>query len=113
MKIGDEFRSCIDQAIHVHDRLVLILSEHSVNSRWVQKEVETAFEKEERETRLVLFPVRVDNAVMNSTVSWAADIRRQRHIGDFSQWKNHDAYEKAFSRLLRDLRTEVKQEPKA
>jgi TIR domain/Pentapeptide repeats (8 copies) len=36
MKIGDEFRSCIDTSIHVHDRLLLILSEHSIKSRWVQ-----------------------------------------------------------------------------
>ncbi|MGE0827168.1 MAG: toll/interleukin-1 receptor domain-containing protein [Candidatus Binatia bacterium] len=107
MKIEDEFRSRIDQAIHVHDRLLLILSEHSVNSRWVQKEVETAFEKEEREKRLVLFSVRVDEAVMDSTVGWAADIRRQRHVGDFRQWKDHDPYQRAFSRLLRDLKPEI------
>jgi hypothetical protein len=29
---------------------------------------------------------------------------RQRHIGDFRQWKQHDAYTKAFDRLLRDLK---------
>ena len=45
MKIGDEFRSRIDASIHLHDRLLLILSAHSIKSRWVQKEVETAFEK--------------------------------------------------------------------
>lgn len=84
MKIGDEFRSRIDQAIHLHDCLLRILSEHSVSSRWVQKEVETAFEKEDRDNRLVLFPVHVDSAIMDSTVGWAADIRRQRYIGDFT-----------------------------
>jgi hypothetical protein len=41
MKIGDEFRSRIDASIHLQDRLLLILSEHSIKSRWVQKEVET------------------------------------------------------------------------
>jgi hypothetical protein len=45
LKIGDEFRSRIDESIQVYDRLLLILSESSVKSRWVQKEVETAFEK--------------------------------------------------------------------
>src|SRR4029450_12599354 len=64
MKIGDEFRSRIDASIHLHDRLLLILSEHSIKSRWVQKEVETAFEKETKEHRLVLFPIRLDDAVM-------------------------------------------------
>jgi hypothetical protein len=37
---------------------------------------------------------------------WAADIRRTRHIGDFTRWKEHDAYTKALERLLRDLRIE-------
>ena len=112
MKIGDEFRSRIDQAIHVPERLLLILSEQSVKSRWVQKEVETAFEKEDKEQRFVLFPIRVDEAVMETTAGWAADIRRQRHIGDFTRWKDHDAYQKAFDRLLRDLTTEDKEEHK-
>jgi hypothetical protein len=34
----------------------------------------------------------------------AEDIRRQRHIGDFQRWKDHDAYQLAFTRLLRDLK---------
>ena len=36
----------------------------------------------------------------------AADIRRTRQIGDFANWKDHDAYQKAFERLLRDLKAE-------
>jgi hypothetical protein len=107
LKIGDEFRSRIDESIQVYDRLLLILSEYSVQSRWVQKEVETAFEKEGKENRIVLFPIRIDEAVMRSTVGWAADIRRQRHIGDFQQWKDHDAYQQAFARLLRDLKATI------
>jgi hypothetical protein len=107
LKIGDEFRSRIDESIQVYDRLLLILSEHSVTSRWVQKEVETAFEKEGKEDRMVLFPIRIDEAVMHSATGWAADIRRQRHIGDFRQWKDHDTYQQAFNRLLRDLKAEI------
>jgi hypothetical protein len=32
--------------------------------------------------------------------------KRTRHIGDFTRWKEHDAYTKALDRLLRDLRVE-------
>jgi hypothetical protein len=28
------------------------------------------------------------------------------HIGDFTRWKEHDAYQNALDRLLRDLRVE-------
>jgi hypothetical protein len=107
LKIGDEFWSRIDESIQVYDRLLLVLSEHSVHSRWVQKEVETAFEKEGRGNRIVLFPIRIEGAVMHSAVGWAADIRRQRHIGDFQRWKDHDAYQHAFQRLLRDLKADI------
>ena len=52
----------------------------------------------------MLFPVRLDSAVMDTDKAWAADIRRMRHIGDFTRWKDHDAYQQAFDRLLRDLK---------
>jgi hypothetical protein len=28
-------------------------------------------------------------------------------LGDFTRWKEHDAYQKALDRLLRDLRVET------
>lgn len=106
MKIGDKIRLAIDQSIRIHDKLLLILSESSLNSFWVESEVEKAFEEERKRNQTVLFPVRLDEAVMETDQSWAAEIRRTRHIGDFSQWKEHDAYQQAFERLLRDLKTE-------
>lgn len=104
LKIGDRLRPAFDEAIRVHDKLMVLLSQNSVSSPWVEKEVETAFEKERREKRTVLFPIRLDDAVMETDQAWAADIRRTRHIGDFKDWKNHDSYKKAFERLLRDLK---------
>jgi uncharacterized protein YjbI with pentapeptide repeats len=103
LKIGDSFRQRIDESIRVHDKLLLILSESSVKSQWVQEEVETAFERERREQRLVLFPIRIDSSVLTTNEAWAAGIRRTRHIGDFGDWKQHDSYRRALKRLLRDL----------
>jgi hypothetical protein len=51
----------------------------------------------------VLFPIRLDETVMETDQAWAADIRRTRHIGDFCRWKDHDSYQQAFNRLLHDL----------
>ena len=111
LKIGSKFRIDIDEAIRVHDKLLLVLSKNSVESSWVETEVETAFEKERKESRLVLFPIRLDDAVTEVNAGWAADIRRTRHIGDFRDWKDHDAYTKAFERLLRDLKSEKAKSP--
>jgi hypothetical protein len=106
MKIGDKIRPSIDQSIRLHDKLLLILSENSLKSVWVESEVERAFAEERRRKQTVLFPVRLDEAVMETEAAWAAEIRDTRHIGDFSRWKDHDTYQKAFERLLRDLKAQ-------
>jgi uncharacterized protein YjbI with pentapeptide repeats len=67
LKIGDKFRQRIDESIRLHDKLLLILSEQSISSPWVEEEVESAMERERKENRLVLFPVRMDDSVMGSS----------------------------------------------
>ncbi|MEM7132062.1 MAG: toll/interleukin-1 receptor domain-containing protein [Chloroflexota bacterium] len=104
MKIGGKIRQSVDHAIRVHDKLLLILSENSVSSQWVASEVESALEQERRHDKTILFPIRLDDAFMDTDMAWAADIRRQRHIGDFTNWKDHDSYKKAFDRLLQGLK---------
>ncbi|HEU5380019.1 MAG TPA: toll/interleukin-1 receptor domain-containing protein [Ktedonobacteraceae bacterium] len=105
MKIGDKIRPRIDEAIHLQDKLLLILSEHSVASDWVEHEVETALARERKEKRTILFPIHLDNAILERDyIGWAALVQHERHIGDFTEWKDHDQYQAAFKRLLRDLK---------
>jgi hypothetical protein len=104
MRIGDRTRPVINEAIRLHDKLLLVLSQHSIESAWVESEVEAAFERERRERRTVLFPIRLDDAVMDTDQAWAAEIRRTRNIGDFRNWKNFDQYAVSLERLIRDLR---------
>jgi hypothetical protein len=106
LKIGDKFRMRIDESIRIYDKLMVILSENSIRSSWVEDEVEAALEKERKQNKLVLFPIRLDEAVMETDQAWAASLRRTRNIGDFRAWKDHDQYQKSFERLLRDLKAE-------
>ena len=103
LKIGERIRVSIDESIRVHDKLLLILSKKSIESEWVEKEVETAMERERQQKRTILFPIRLDDSVLSVESGWAADVRRSRNVGDFRRWKSHDNYSKAFERLLRDL----------
>jgi hypothetical protein len=80
-------------------------TEHSIASPWVEEEVEATLEKEHKQGKPVLFPIRLDDAVMETGQAWAASLRRTRHIGDFCNWKDHDAFQKAFERLLRNLKS--------
>jgi hypothetical protein len=107
LKIGAKIRPSIDESIHLYDKLLLALSQHSVSSQWVEQEVETALAKERKEGRIVLFPIRLDKAVMEIEGGWPALIRNTRNIGDFTRWKRLDAYQKALDRLLRDLKAEA------
>src|SRR5262249_35767296 len=112
LKIGEKFRVRIEESIRIYDKIMIVLSENSIQSAWVEDEVEAALERERQNPgSLVLFPIRLDDAVMETKEAWAASLRRTRHIGDFSNWKNHDAYQKSFERLLRDLKSQTKAAP--
>jgi len=104
LRVGDKFRQRIDDSIRAHDKLLLVLSADSIRSDWVEAEVEAAFERERKEGRLVLLPIKLDDEVMSTQFAWAANIRRTRHIGDFRQSLSGLEYDAALSRLLRDLR---------
>jgi hypothetical protein len=111
MKIGDKIRPRIDESIRLYDKLLLVLSEHSICSQWVEHEVEMALAKERTKKQTVLFPVRLDKAIIEMNQNgWPSEVRHTRHIGDFERWKDHDSYQKSFQRLLRDL--QAKDKPK-
>jgi uncharacterized protein YjbI with pentapeptide repeats len=106
MPIGAKIIDALDEAIRLRDKVLLILSEGAIASDWVEGEVTRAMDEERTRKQVVLFPVRIDDAVMQTSEAWARLLRGQRNIGDFSRWKEHDSYQKSFERLMRDLRVE-------
>jgi TIR domain/Pentapeptide repeats (8 copies) len=102
----------IDEAIRLHDKLLLILSPHSMESEWVKTEIAKARKREVRDKRRVLFPIRL--APFETLRDWecfdadtgkdSAREIREYFIPDFSNWKNHDSYQEAFQRLVSDLK---------
>jgi hypothetical protein len=103
LPIGAKTWDAIDEAIKLRDKLLVILSENSIASDWVEDEVQKAFAEERDRKELVLFPVRIDDAVMETPEPWARKLRDQRNVGDFRRWKDHDAYQQSCARVLRDL----------
>jgi hypothetical protein len=114
MKGGQKLYEQIERAIQLHDRLLLVLSESSMQSEWVITEIQRARETGIREGRRKLFPISI--VEFEKVKAWRrfdadsgkdlAKEVREYFIPDFSNWKDHDAFEKAFERLLRDLRAE-------
>jgi uncharacterized protein YjbI with pentapeptide repeats len=103
LPIGGKIRPTIDREISRRDRFLIVLSRDSINSSWVEKEVETAFERMYRQRSVFLIPIRIDDAVMNTDEAWAADLRRSLNIGDFKDWEDPTNFDRALTRLLRDL----------
>ena len=110
MDIGDKIKHRIDESIRLYEKLLLVLSEHSITSSWVEYEVERALKKEPQGIQNVLYPVRVDQAILTCTTDWARDIKETRHIGNFETWTDPVAYEASFNRLLRALNNKKGQE---
>jgi hypothetical protein len=114
MKAGQKIHEQIDSAIRVHDKLLLVLSESSMASEWVATEIYHARQREKREGRKVLFPIALcPYDKVRSWSSFDADTGkdmarevRELFVPDFSNWKDHDSFEKAFERLMRDLKAD-------
>jgi hypothetical protein len=67
---GDKILDEIDAAIRLRDKALLILSDHSIKTDWVEDEVPAGFEEERKRGQNVLFPIRLDEAVMNTGAAW-------------------------------------------
>ena len=102
-KWGRDLTCQIDAAIRRYDKLVVILSDAALSSEPVVREIARAIQKEQRENKEVLFPIRIDDAVFAWNHGYAADVTR-KYIGDFTEWQDREAYDKSLARLIRDLR---------
>lgn len=109
---GRKVHEQIGEAIKLHDKLLLVLSKHSMESSWVKAEIAETLARELREKRRCLFPIRlVSFEALRDWQCFDADIGkdsareiREYFIPDFSNWKDPDSYKKAFERLLKDLK---------
>jgi hypothetical protein len=109
---GEKLHEEIETQIPNFDKFLLVVSPHSMESDWVKTEIRIALKAAEKTGKPKPFPIRLCD--IETVKEWkffdadrgrdlAADIRAY-HIPDFSKWKDGDAFESAFARLLKDLR---------
>ncbi len=110
---GEKLRQQIDAAIHQQERLLLVLTETSLQSPWVEYEIRRAIAREQKEQRRILFPLRlVDFDVLrdwtcfddDSGKDLAREVREFFIPDDFTNWEDNTAFAAAFERLLANLR---------
>jgi hypothetical protein len=96
LKGGFKLQEQIDRAIEIHDRLLLVLSEASLTSDWVAREIRRARAQEERQSRRKLFPIRLvpfeslrrwERFDVDTTTDIGRELR-EYFIPDFSNWRD-------------------------
>lgn len=105
----------IDRAIRLHDKTIVICSESSLQSPGVQREVERTLQREdelkrqqaaEPEAKIdtdVLFPVRLDDYILEGWEHPRKADLIAKHIGDFRDWEDDANYQRGLEQLLRAL----------
>lgn len=94
----------IDRGVKLYDKLVAVCSKNSLQSGPVLREIERALNREDREKKSILFPVRIDNYIFDGWQHERKDDVLRKVIGDFRKWKRDDSYQEAFKRLVQGLR---------
>lgn len=110
---GQKLYQQIETAIRTYDRLLVILSDHSMNSEWVKTEINLARRREIDENRIVLFPISlVPFERIQKWQCFDADIGKDSAreireylipIAHYTHWTN-DSYRRACQKLVNDLR---------
>jgi len=103
MKAG-RIEKQIDRAMRLNPTVLLILSEHSLKSDWVEHEVRTAREFEKEMGRDILCPIALDDRWKKSP--WPKRVMEQvmeYNILDFSAWENDNKFGSTFNKLIDGL----------
>ena len=116
MAPGKKIHEQIDEAIRLHDKLLLILSPHSMNSEWVKTEIaQSPQTRSHRQPphaiprQLRRLPTLKEWECFDAEIGKDSAVEiREYFIPDFSTWKtNHDAYKQNFDRLVNSLQTHI------
>jgi len=99
-KWGEPVWGEIDRATKLYDKLLVVCSEHSLQSGPVLREIERALQREDHDKKDILFPLLLDNYLFGK---WEhprkADVV-SKVVGDFRDREDQKAYGKALDRLV-------------
>jgi hypothetical protein len=111
-KWGESVWGEIDQGIQIYDKVIVICSEHSLQSGPVLREIERALQREDREHKDILLPVRLDDYVFGPWEHPRKADLLSKVVGDFDGWdRDSDKYDIALERLIEALQAPETKRP--
>ena len=93
LRVGDSLISKISDAIDQTDYVVAVLSQNSVNSNWVKKELELAMTEEINGKRVKVLPILIEECEIPLYL-------RDKVYADFTNANDPDEFKRSLSKLL-------------
>jgi hypothetical protein len=112
---GDDIHAMVDRGVRLWDKVLLCASKDSLTSSWwVDNEIETAFQKEQRlhkergEKVLALIPLDLDGFLFSDECEYGKKAQlKSRLAADFKGWEtSNDTFEQAFESVVKALRSD-------
>ncbi|WP_352420866.1 toll/interleukin-1 receptor domain-containing protein [Proteiniborus sp.] len=99
IKIGESLTEKVGRAIDETDYVGVVLSKNSINSEWVQKELQVAMQKELSEKKVVILPMLLEHVEMPPFL-------RDKLYADFT---SPERYNSTFPKILSAMGISVKE----
>ena len=107
LRPGDPIFDHVNEAIRLHDKVLLCCSLGSLTSKWVDTEIASALQAEMKTGSNRLIPLDLDGYLLDGWDGPKAELVRSRLAADFTGWKtDHDKFEAQLERVVEALRTD-------
>ena len=114
---GDQIQRAVDEGVRLWDKVLLCCSEASLQSWWVDKEIQKALMKEEQlwnergKETLALIPLNLDGHLFSQKwrerADWKEHHLTSRMAADFTGWeRDHKKFEAQLDRVIKALRAD-------
>jgi hypothetical protein len=109
---GDDIYEEVQKGIQRWDKVLLCASKSSLNSWWVDSEIDRIFQKERelfkarQKKVLALIPLTLDDFMLSEWSSGKAQEVKNRIAADFRGWEDEAKFKEGFEKLVHSLRSD-------
>ncbi|MEE9401748.1 MAG: toll/interleukin-1 receptor domain-containing protein [Desulfobacteria bacterium] len=92
----------LKRAIDRASWLLLVVSSHSIQSRWVEAEVALAV-REGTRAHVPIAHLLLETSILSAAPTWVSAAASSSHCYDFSRWENDASWSEPLKKLLEDV----------